>query len=178
MQDTIPALGGHQGTEFEWVKPKWSRLRFELRAGDTVIATLDWARGRQALGRWGQAAYRFGQRGWLRPRVLIWSAEARDADAPLATFEARHGALTLPNGRAVLWRKPRRLTREHIWVDDAAMEIARFRPERRRTVVGTPVALDQHPDLPLLILLGQYLIVSAAQDAEAATTAAVVASVG
>jgi hypothetical protein len=177
MEDSTSTMSVHQGTTFEWVKPKWSRLQFELRAGDIVLATLDWARGRQALGRWGEATYRFSRKGWLRQRVLIWSAEARDADAPLASFEARHGTLTLPNGRAVLWRRPRRLTHEHIWVDDAATELARFRPERRRTVVSTPVAADRHPDLPLLILLGQYLIVSAAQDAEAATTAAVVASV-
>jgi hypothetical protein len=177
MEDSRSALSTHQQTTFEWVKPKWSRLQFELRAGNTVVATLEWSRGRQALGRWGGTSYRFSQKGWLRPRVLIWSAAAPDADAPLATFEVHSGTLTLSNGRAAYWRKPRRLTREHIWVNDTGVELARFSPERRRTVVSTLLVPDQDPDLVLLILLGQYLMVSAAQDAEAATTAAVVASV-
>jgi hypothetical protein len=126
-----------QGAELMWVKPRWSRLQFELRAGDAIVATLDWARGSQALGQWGAAAYRFSRRGWLRQRVCIHPAPAADADAPLATFQAHPGALTLPDGRAFRWQKPRRLTRERIWVDDAGNEIVRFRPEQRATVVVT-----------------------------------------
>ncbi len=53
MQDVSDALTGGQNAELLWVKPKWSRLRFELRAGDEVVATLDWTRGSRALARWG-----------------------------------------------------------------------------------------------------------------------------
>ena len=179
MQEIAPMTNEDHSTELVWVKPKWSRLQFELRAGDAVVATLDWARGAQALGRWGEATYRFSRKGWLRPRVLVRSVPAQDADAPLATFEVRRGTLILPDARAFCWQKPRRLARERLWVDDTGRELARFRPEKRATVVViAPAEVARHPELPLLILLGQYLLVSAAQDAEAASTAAVIAAVG
>jgi hypothetical protein len=176
MQDVSDALTGGQNAELLWVKPKWSRLRFELRAGDEVVATLEWTRGSRALARWGDFQYQFSRQGWLRPRILVRSAAATDAAEPIATFLPRGGTLTLPDGRPFVWKKPKRLTREQIWVDDAATELVRFHPAKRSTVEVTvqPEAAQQ-PELPLLILLGQCLIVLAGQDAEAASAAGIAA---
>jgi len=174
MQDTMPLTEESQGMELVWIQPKWSRPQFELRARDTTLASLDWTCGSLALGRWGAAAYCFSRKGWLRPRVLVRSTAQCEADAPLATFETRRGTLTLPDGRAFVWQKPTRLGRVRIWVSDTGTVLARFRAEKHSSIVAVQRAAQRHPELPLLILLGQYLLVQAALDAEAATTAAVI----
>ena len=178
MQDALHALAEAQNAELLWVKPKWSRLQFELRAGETVLATLAWSRGSRASARWGETHYHFNRQGWLRQRILVRAADSGDGAEPLATFLPRAGMLTFLDGRTFVWKKPRKLTSERIWADSAATELVRFRPGKRSTVAVTvqPNATHQ-PELPLLILLGQYLIVLAGQDAEAASTAAVVAVV-
>jgi hypothetical protein len=85
----------------------------------------------------------------------------------------RSGALTFADGRAFAWQKPGWFTRVRVWVDSAGTELVRFRPVRRSLVAVTaqPKAMRQ-PELPLLILLGHYLIVLARRDGEAASAAA------
>jgi hypothetical protein len=63
-------------------------------------------------------------------------------------------------------------------IRSAATELVRFHPARyTAVVVTTPPEATHRPELPLLILLGQYLVVLAARDAEEAGTAAAVAAV-
>jgi hypothetical protein len=185
MQDAISTYGQVQdGGELIWVKPKWSKSQYELRAGDTIVATLVWDRGTRALAQWGERRYHISRRGWLRPRILVStgdSSEGRVEDGPgttVATLAQHGGLLSFPDGRAFFWKKPKWLTRERIWVDSATTELVHFHPARRATVVVTaqPEAA-QRPELPLLMLLGQYLIVLAAQDAEMAGTAAASAAI-
>ena len=163
----------------QWVRPKRSKRAFELRAGEAVVATLVWTRGSSALAQWAQGQYRFSRQGWLRQRILVHGASSTTpvaTDEPLATFAQRAGALTFPDGRAFLWRKPQRWTSERVWVDSNATALVRFRSVGHAAVavICQPEAVSL-PELPLLLLLGQYLLVLASQDAEAASTAAVVA---
>jgi hypothetical protein len=179
MQDSTHADSEDQSSMLVWVKPKRIRRQFALRSGDTVLATLTWTRGSSALAQWGASQYHFSRQGWLRPRVLVRDASASDTSEPLATFTQRGGALTFPDGRVFLWKKPKRLTNVRIWADAAGTELIHFRPGRHSTItVTTPPEAAQQPELPVLILLGQYLLVLATQDeaAVAATTAAVIAS--
>jgi hypothetical protein len=172
------------GAELIWVKPKWSKRQFELHTGDTIVATLVWDRGTRALAQWDESRYYMSRRGWLRPRILVTTADSSSgrvgagAGTPIATFAQHGGLLSFPDSREFFWKKPKWLTRERIWVDSAATELVHFHPARHATVAVTaqPEAA-QRPELPLLILLGQYLIVLAAQDAEAAGTAAGTAAI-
>jgi hypothetical protein len=185
MRDATNTYGQVQdGAELIWVKPKRSKGQFELRAGDTIVATLVWDRGTRAVAQWGERRYHMSRRGWLRPRVLVSTADSGErgvedgADTPVAMFAQHGGLLSFPDGRVFFWKKPKWLTRERIWVDSAAAELVHVHPARRATVVVTaqPEAA-RLPELPLLILLGQYLIVLASQDAEAAGTAAATAAI-
>jgi len=179
----MDALRDAIGSELQWVKPRWTKLQFELRAGETVVATLAWARGSRAVGEWVEGQYLFSREGWLRPRILVRSArtEATAAagapDEPIATFAYRGGALTFPDGRAFLWKKPKRLTTERVWVDSAATVLVRVRPARWGATAAVTIQPEAAglPELPLLVLLGQYLVVLAAQDAAAASAAGTVA---
>src|SRR5262245_59132365 len=99
MQDSTHAGGGDQHSDLMWVTSQRSRRQFELRSGDTVIATLAWSRGSNALAQWGARRYRFSRQGWLRPRVLVRDAGAGDTSEPLATYAQHGGALSFQDGR-------------------------------------------------------------------------------
>jgi hypothetical protein len=169
--------------ELRWIKPRRSRRQFELHAGEAVVATLTRTRGAEAIGQWAGEQYRFGRQGWFRQRIVVHRTPAADApdptiapDALLATFVHRD-TLAFADGRTFLWQKPKRWTNERVWVDSAGAVLARFAPGRGQTTVtlASEPRAARSPELPLLLLLGQYLLVLAAQDAEAASTAAVVA---
>jgi hypothetical protein len=184
MQDSATqASNQDQGRDLLWVKPKWSRREYELRAGDAVLGTLVWNRGSQALAEWGESRYRFDRKGWLNPRITVHGdASGQEASEPLATFSPRGGILTISEGRKFVWKKPqrtstgRRWTGEHIWIDESGAELVRFRPAKHASVeVIMPPETSPQPELPLLTLVGQYLIALSSQDAETAAMAGTVA---
>jgi hypothetical protein len=168
------ALQDIGGEELQWVKPKWTRPEFELRAGDAVVATLRWTGGSRAEGTWAGGQYRFSREGWFRPRILVRRAAPEDTGEPLATFAYRGAILSLPDGRSFRWAKPKRWTAERVWLDGAATELIRFRPQRAGAVVTMQPRAATLPELAMLLLLGQYLFGLAAQDAVAATSASIV----
>ncbi len=170
--------------ELTWVQPRRSKPRFELRFGERVLATLTGHKGGRMLGQWGELRYWFSQEGWFRRRTIVRHA-ASDADdtfganaEPLALFvhQGSGGTLVFPDGRLLTWKKPKMLTSECVWMDAASTALVRYRLGAWRSSV-TPMIEPQaaaQPEIPLLVLLGQYLHVRAAQDEE---TASVVASV-
>jgi hypothetical protein len=97
------ALGDINGEELRWIKPARFKLQFELRAGDTVVATLGWTGSYRAVAQWADAQYRFSQEGWFRPRVVVRGASADATDEPVAVLAYRGGALTFADGRAFVW---------------------------------------------------------------------------
>jgi hypothetical protein len=185
MQDDSAAHTPDQdpGRELIWVRPKSFRRGFELRSGETVLGTLVWSRGSQAIAQWGESQYRFDRKGWFKSRITVYTpASAQDTGEPLATFSPRSGFLTASDGRTFVWKKPqrastgRRWSNEHIWVDASGTELIRFRPAKHSSVeVIMPQVMSAQPELQLLTLLGQYLIALASQDAETASIAGVAA---
>ena len=167
--------------ELRWIKPKWLKRRYELRAGEEVIATLVRSGGSGAIGEWSEGRYYFSQKGWFNQRVLIGDDTSADVLAPLATFTRRGGILTLADRRTLFWRKPSVWKSRRVWTDGAAT-LAEFDPASgyaspRVTITPEGARLAE---LPLLLLLGEYLIVRAREEADVANVAAttVVASGG
>lgn len=160
--------------ELYWVKPKCTRPEFELRVEDTVVATLRWTSGSRADGTWAGGQYRFNREGWFRPRILVRRAASDNTDELLATFLYRGALLTFPDGRSFHWTKPKHWTAERVWLDDAAAEYVRFQPQRKGAVVTLQSGAAALPELAMLVLLGQYLLALAAQDAVAASSASIV----
>ena len=163
------------GQDLRWVKPRWLKREYELHAGDSLAATLAWTRRNEALGRWAGGQYRFRQEGWLRARTLVYrgsgGTETTDEHAePVATSARRGSTLTLSDGRTLLWKQPKRLTSERVWVDQSGNELVRFRPfawTGANTVTIYPGAAPE-AEVALVLLLGQYLLVLAAEEAAAA----------
>ena len=164
------------GQELHWIRPQRLRLAFELHAGEAVVATLDWGGRARALGTWAGGQYRVGREGWLRPRTLIYDAGLNGSSEPIATFTHRGGTLNFPDGRTFLWKKPKGWTTERVWQDAAATVLVRCRPGKWRVPSAVTVQSEAAhlSEVPLLVLLGQFLMVLAEQDAAVASTAAIV----
>jgi hypothetical protein len=161
------------GEELRWVKPKWLKRQYELRAGEEVIATLVRSGGSNAIGEWSEGRYVFSQKGWFNQRVLVGDDTSAGVLAPLATFTRRGGILTLTDGRTLFWVKPSFWRSKRVWSDGAA-SLVEFDPASgyaspRVTITPEGAHLAE---LPLLLLLGEYLIVRAREEADAASAAA------
>ena len=168
------------GQELRWEKPKWLKRRYELRAGEEVVATLVRSGGSKAIGEWSGGRYCFSQKGWFNLRILVGDDAITDANAPLATFTRRGGVLTLADGRRLLWVKLGFWKSKRVWSDGAAalveFDAASGYASPQVTITDEGARLTE---LPLLLLLGEYLIVRAREEtdaASAATTAAIIAS--
>lgn len=165
--------------QMRWVRPKWTRRQFVLEANGGAVATLAFGRGSQAAGQMAGEQYRFGRKGFFRPRIVVRTADGAGM-LGLVAQRGSGGTLTLTDGRTFTWKKPKIWTNEHIWVDDMGNELARFHPSSWHsdvTVTVAPEALGQR-DVPLLLLLGEYLGVLAAEDETAAIAATTTTAAG
>jgi len=168
------------GEELRWEKPKWLKRQYELRAGEEVVATLARSGGSKATGEWSGGRYVFTQNGWLNQRILIGDGATTDVNAPLATFTRRGGVLTLTDGRTLFWVKPSFWKSRRVWSDGAA-SLVEFDPASGYASPQVTITAEgaRLAELPLLLLLGEYLIVRAREETDAAsvtTTATIVAS--
>jgi hypothetical protein len=141
--------------ELRWVKPKWLKRQYELRAGEEVVATLVRSGGTGALGEWSGGRYVFSQKGWFNSRILVGDDATADLNAPLATFTRRGSVLTLADGRTLFWMKPSFWKSKRVWSDGAATLIefdhasGYASPQVTTTAEGVRLA-----ELPLLTSAG------------------------
>lgn len=110
-------LREYPATPLAWVQPAALNHAYELRAADVVCAKLDWTKGlgspasaTSASGSWSVA-----REGFVRPRVAIRAADAKDDAAFFEPGWLGGGDLTLAGGArlhlvpANLWRSEWRL---------------------------------------------------------------------
>jgi hypothetical protein len=109
------------GEELRWEKPKWLKRRYELRAGEEVVATLTRSGGSTAIGEWSGGRYVFSQKGWFYLRILVGDGATTDAVTPLAIFTRRGSVLT--DGRTLFWVKPGFWKSRRVWSDGAAYRV-------------------------------------------------------
>lgn len=161
------------GAEMRWVKPRWTKRQFELVANGGAVATLAFTRGSQAVGQMAGEQYRFSRKGFIRQRIVVRSEDGAGL-LGLLTQRGTSGTLSVLDGLTFTWKKPTFWTTEHVWQDAMGTELIRFRPSSWHPEVNVTVAPEaaQLRELPLLLLLGEYLAVLAAEDESAATIAA------
>src|SRR5262245_30834289 len=121
--------------QLAWVKPKWNRREYELRAGEQVIGTLRWESTWRsaAIAGAGALRWRFVRKGAVRTRVAITD---EGSGQEVASFESGWnggGRLLLTDGRTYTLRRVGfwRLVWE--WQGPGGAPIMRF---RRRTWSG------------------------------------------
>ena len=170
------------GQELVWVQPAATRQNFELRAGDDVVATLRFQRGSLAEAEASDGRWTFKREGFWHPRVTV---RVPGSDANVAAFNPRWaggGTLEIDNrilqfAAANFWHS------QWDWQGPDGKPLVHFKSRhglvRVEGQVELPAPAGEQADLPLLVLLGWYLLILHARDsAVAASTAAVVATHG
>ena len=167
--------------ELIWVQPARTKQTFELRAGEEVVANLRWQRSSLASGDTADQRWTFKREGFWHPRITV---RLPDSDTNAAVFHpswAGGGTLELPPGGRVLrfgaanfWHS------QWQWLDTDGKPLVHFKSNQgfvktEGRVEVQPDAIG-HSDLPLLAVLGWYLLVLFARDAAAQASAAAVAS--
>ena len=170
---------GRPESPFVWVRPRWYRREYELRAGEAVIGTLRWESGWRssavaAMGGMGGARWRFARQGFWRARV---SATDEASGMAAASFEFGWnggGTMFLPDGQTYLLRRTGfwRLTWEWRRGDDTSvMRFRRVSWTGREVRVELADAALADANAALLMAFGWYLILLAQAAAASAAAA-------
>ncbi len=168
-----------QGTELRWRQPEASKRRYLLqREGtDVPLATLDWQSfwGTFATATAGETSWTFKRTSFLRPLATVRQV---GSDDDLATFEANWqggGTLTTAGGATFTWKAANFWYSQWDWRDASGAELLHFANKqgfiRQEAVVAISAGAVQLPELELLIALGWYLLILAANDSAAMTAA-------
>ena len=165
--------------ELLWIQPAALRREHELRAGEDVVATLRFQRGSLADAEADGHHWTFKRQGFWQPRITIRVA---GSDADIATFRphwAGGGTLELIDGPTMRLSSANFWQSEWVW-QEKDQPLIRFKG--RHGIVKAKGAVEIQsgsaalPDVPLLILLGWYLILLHAEDVAASSAATVAAT--
>lgn len=154
-----PALAEVVGQELIWVQPKISKPDYELRAAGTVVASLHGQCGESQHHSWT-----FKLEGWFRRRVIV---HAPDSVVDAAVFRwrwAEGGTLELPEGRILHFGVAKNSSPPRFdWLAPDGTPLVHFQTRAGFDVSEALVEIEQEAarlsELPLLVVLGQYLAV-------------------
>ena len=145
-----------------WVQASRRARTFELRSGEDVVGTLHVPRGFFADAEMAGNHWTFERQGFWHSRVTVRIA---GSDAEVALFLARWtggGSLELPRGRKLRFSSVNLLRSEWVWQESTEAPLVRFKGPhgllRARAQVDISPNAVGDPDMPLLLLLGWYLI--------------------
>ncbi|MGQ9918445.1 MAG: hypothetical protein ACUVS7_13585 [Bryobacteraceae bacterium] len=162
------ALGSAAPGPLVWKQSATTQRRYELRAGDNVVAELDFLKafGTLARGRAATGAWTFKRTGFLSPIVTARrEGESEDCAFYHPNFSASQGQLRLGSGEAFEFRLAGIWTRSAILIDNDRREVFRVHlkgePQAGATV---EVRLAETPGLELLLLLCWHVLVLQMQD--------------
>ena len=165
-------------TTAEWHTPHVMQRLYELTSGDHQLGTLQFTKmlGSLAEGRTADGAWTFKRGGFLRPFVTIREIGADKDLGVLHTRWGGDGDLTLTNGFHAEWMHTNFWRTRWSFQHKGGREIVHFTPHHKLLKAGATVEIPQPVSkdvpLPMLTLLGWYLMVLMSQDAAAAAAAA------
>ena len=172
------------GQELVWVQPARMKQSFELRAGDEVVATLRWERSSLATGETAGQQWTFKREGFWHPRITVRVPGSDDNVALFNPGWTGGGTLELAQGRTLHFGAANFWRSEWAWEEKKDSPLVRFKSHpgllKTEGQVEIEASAAESSDLPLLVVLGWYLLILFARDtsAQAGATAAVVASSG
>jgi len=158
------------GTSLSWVQPIPTQRHFELMHGNSKLLSLSWTRdgGTLAEVRSDDENWTFKRGGFLQPRIT-----ARKGEIEVASFEpgaSGNGVVHLASGHLFRWSS--NLWRgEWTWVNAAGKTGIKTRREfsidtRQGTVEVMPDGIPRL-EVPLLIVLGWYIIILLSEEGTA-----------
>lgn len=154
--------------ELLWVQPARLKQEFELRAGDEIVGSLRFERSSLATGEAAGQSWTFKREGFWHPRITV---RVPGSDANVALFSpgwAGGGTLDL-DGRQLRFVAANFWHSQWDWVDAQNKPVVHFKSHQGVLKTEGQVEIEtdaiQSPDLPLLGVLGWYLLVLFARDA-------------
>lgn len=163
------SISGVFGQELLWVQPSVTKQAFELRAGEEVVATLVWQRSSLARAEIAERSWSFKREGFWHPQVTVRDPDSDQNEAVFRPSWTGGGVLELSNGRllrlgtANLWHS------QWDWQLPDGSRLVHFRSRSGFLKSGAEVNIAEGaqdlPELPLLVVLGWYLLVLFARDA-------------
>ena len=181
MDSALDILRSARGTPLVWSQPRAFSHEYRLTAGDRILATLRWPKtfGSLAEGRIGEDMWTFKRVGFWRPSVTIRRPETLEQDVARFVMDWRRGDLILPGGVRYRWDQVSFWKAEWAFFDAAGKDrLVEFVPENRFFKMSMGVrmhpAAEEGADLPLLLVLGWYLLVMASQDDAAAAATVII----
>jgi hypothetical protein len=177
----VGRIGEVAGQDLVWVQPARSKQAFELHASDDVVATLQFERSSLASGESGEQKWTFKREGFWHPQVTV---RIPGSDANVAVFKPAWtggGTLDLPQGRTLHFGAANFWHSQWDWSDVASQApLVHFKSHagllRMEGQVDVETTAVSYPELPLLVVLGWYLLILFARDSAAAGSAAAVAA--
>jgi hypothetical protein len=176
MEKLTRALSMHP----EWVQPKTFERKFELRLGDLIFARIDFQKmtGSLAVAECDSDRWTFKRVGFFNPRVTI-RQEGTEVDRGIYTpkWSGASGTLQMADGTSYQWRSANFWATRMEWSDSTGKALVTFRSgvdnSKFSDVFKTQATLEFSPEarpaseLPLLVLLGWYLVILHHEDTAA-----------
>lgn len=154
--------------QLAWKQSPAQPRRYELRAGEDLIAELDFLKafGTLARGRAGERSWTFQRAGFLSPIVTARvEGAAEDCAVYHPNFSASQGQLRLASGASYEFRLAGVWSRQALLVDNERREVFRIHLKGDPALGSTvEVRLPAAPEIELLLLLAWYVLVLQMQD--------------
>jgi hypothetical protein len=169
------------GQELVWVQPSRTTQAFELHAPNEVVGTLQFQRSSLAAGAAEDRQWTFKREGFWHPQVTV---RAPGSDINAAVFKpawSGGGTLELAPGRSLRFGAANFWHSQWDWQDADNAPLVHFKAHhgfmKMEGQVEIETAATPLPELPLLVVLGWYLLILFARDSAAAGGAAAAAAV-
>ena len=165
-----------------WQQPQAFKCAYELRAGDELLGTLRKTRKVSAAmeAEMGGARYTFEPAGFFRGRVAVREVGTEREPAVFQSGFCGGGQLLLPDGRSYRWKMTSFWGSRWAFLDNSDRPLVSIRPRNRVFRTGSEVEIApgalRMPELPVLVLLGWYLLLRINQDSAAAAAVAIAAA--
>jgi hypothetical protein len=148
-----------------WQQPQAFKCEYELRAGDELLGTLrrTGAFGMPMEAEIGASRFTLKPGGFFRSRITVREAGATGEPAVFGRngFLER-GELALPDGRGYRWKMMSFWSSRWAFLDDSDRPLVSFTSRNRFLRTGCEVEIGPgalaRPELPVLVLLGWYLL--------------------
>jgi hypothetical protein len=155
-------------TNLRWVQPKWSQRRYELRAGERVIAQLEYR------GTWRPIPYIVFDSEELTVRTTgFWKSKTAimHGDREIAQVQrtGSKAVVSFMSGRSFTWRRKGFWSTSYLFVapDNEEILIFKYLPRLRRLEGSVQVSPSgaKYPEVRILTVLGWYLMLAGAHTA-------------
>ncbi|MFL6237570.1 MAG: hypothetical protein ACJ76N_30910 [Thermoanaerobaculia bacterium] len=160
-----------------WQQPRAFRAEYELRAGDELLATL-WSGssfGATMGAKIGASEFSLMTEGFFQDLIAVREVGAVGVAAYFRKG-AVEGQLALPDDRDCRWKVTSFWSSRWAFVDDSDRPLVSFQARSQFFRAGCDVAIDPGalvlPELPILVILGWYLLLRTRDDSAAVAASA------